>query len=479
MRELVPNNNLVFAVTSSNQDNSRYSPVPFHIRAIGADRFAASIGARHSIYGIPHYGNNDKFASYVTKEIAEQTNGRLLMTPENTVVVSSTPAVIRMYRELGYNVLTCELESLDPPVYKAERSVDIVRIIGERGYKSAMELLSSANLDLFDDFPEAAEKIEFLYRDPILTEQGNISDDRDYDLYAAAMGNKQAIEFKYNDIREFIHKTTERIADEGCADGSLLVLISKDFPDADLIGVDIAKENIELFNERIRRGEFGESFVHIHQRNLMSYLFPNDSVDATICNSTMHEIWSYLEGDKSRAEYLEKKFRQTRKGGRIIIRDVVGPSEKYEETYLWCNSEDGADAGKFEDLSTYHRFMYFARNFMSRQMRNKINFDIEKIDGIDYFVSTMRNHSEFMTKKDYAKNIDSELKEEFAFNDVDEHASALEKAGFVVLAKKAYVNDWIVNNRLKGKVRLFNKRNGILVPTNYPVTNMVLVGEKI
>ena len=52
---------LVFAITSANQENSRYNPIPFHIRAIGVDRFARDLQAqmpfRYLIYGIPHYGH--------------------------------------------------------------------------------------------------------------------------------------------------------------------------------------------------------------------------------------------------------------------------------------------------------------------------------------------------------------------------------------------------------------------------------------
>lgn len=49
---------VVFALTSSNQDGSRFNPVPFHIRAVGVDRFArelqASAAFTYRIVGIPH-----------------------------------------------------------------------------------------------------------------------------------------------------------------------------------------------------------------------------------------------------------------------------------------------------------------------------------------------------------------------------------------------------------------------------------------
>jgi hypothetical protein len=37
---LDPPNEVIFAITSSNQENSRFNPMPFHVRAVGVDRFA-------------------------------------------------------------------------------------------------------------------------------------------------------------------------------------------------------------------------------------------------------------------------------------------------------------------------------------------------------------------------------------------------------------------------------------------------------
>ena len=39
---------VIFAITSANQESSRYNPVPFHIRAIGVDRFARTFSRRRT-----------------------------------------------------------------------------------------------------------------------------------------------------------------------------------------------------------------------------------------------------------------------------------------------------------------------------------------------------------------------------------------------------------------------------------------------
>ena len=44
IRELnKPPTEIIFAITSANQENSRFNPIPFHVRAMGVDRFARDL----------------------------------------------------------------------------------------------------------------------------------------------------------------------------------------------------------------------------------------------------------------------------------------------------------------------------------------------------------------------------------------------------------------------------------------------------
>jgi hypothetical protein len=93
---------------------------------------------------------------------------------------------------------------------------------------------------------------------------------------------------------------------------------------------------------------------------------------------------------------------------------------------------------------------------------------------------------EFLLKKDYADNWASELNEEFCFWNFAQWKQALVDAGFRVLedpnnpsrGSRAYTNPWIVQHRWEGKVTLYRTVNDELAPMAFPVTNMVLVGEK-
>lgn len=44
-----PPREIIFAITSANQENSRFNPIPFHVRAMGVDRFAGNSGSGYHL----------------------------------------------------------------------------------------------------------------------------------------------------------------------------------------------------------------------------------------------------------------------------------------------------------------------------------------------------------------------------------------------------------------------------------------------
>ncbi len=493
-----PLDHIIFAVTSANQANSRYNPIPFHVRAIGVDRFARpmemTFGVRYRIIGIPHFRPTPRFAEFTLKEIEEQTDGNLRLTPENCVVLCSTTAVIEQYQKLGFAILPAELDHPDKPPTPNKLLQKIVQA-GESWHVTASlrAELTPSTFDLWQDFPDIPRRVLRLWRDPLLNDAGSLTAERDYASYAYGMSNPAIMQIKYEDIKEAI--VPGKIVDEGCADGALLALVARDFPDSDLIGIDIAAEFIARCQERQRAGDFGGSYVYFHQRNIMQPVFEEGSIDTTICNSTMHEIWSYGSGAASVRAYLALKFAQLRRGGRLLIRDVVGPEEGDREVYLWLNEVDGRsdnvlapceDGEALEaylaEVSTYGRFLRFTRDFKPGVGA----YRIEQIAGQSYAVLSWRGAVEFMSKKDYIDNWDSEMHEAFAFWAFSDWKAALTAAGFTVLetpneperGSRAYTNPWIVANRWAGKVALFKREGGELRPLPWPPTNVVLVAEK-
>ena len=324
---------------------------------------------------------------------------------------------------------------------------------------------------------------------------------RNYSTYAQGMGHQAILDLKYRDIKDAI--VGGKIADEGCADGALLVPIARDFPDADLIGIEITGEFMARCRERLRAGEYGGTYVHFHQRNITEPLFEPSSVDTVICNSTTHELWSYgRQADTLRA-YLREKARQLRPRGRIIIRDVCGPEGKAEDVWLWCNDADGGTlpagsewtgkAAELAKLSTAARFERFAAEYL-RDLRTQgrrgpetaLRYRTETRTGKRYYVLPLAAAMEFLTKKDYVDNWDSELNEDFTFWNFAEWKAELVAAGFRILENpnaphplsRAYANPWMIQHRFEGKAELVRPHGDALEKLPWPVTNMVLVGER-
>ena len=494
---------VVFAITSSNQENSRYNPIPFYIRAIGVDRFARALQAApampaffYRIAGIPHYGHTANFAAFTLKEIAGQSEPPEPLTPENALVLCSTPELMRLYAALGFSLAPAE-HGVEPP---PPLPLDLVRALGEAGeaWNEAPLLraeLSPATRSLFVDFPEVPRRVARIYRDPLTNQDGSLTEKRNYNTYARGMN--EILRLKYLDIRAAIRPG--RIVDEGCADGGLLAEIAGDFPDSDLYGIDLSAEFAARFQERKRAGDFGGVYACFHLRNLLDPLFEPASVDTTICNSTLHELWSYAEQEKTVRHYLSLKFSQLRPGGRLIIRDVVGPEDGDQPVLLRCAADDGGDcapeavpadrpAGVLAGLSTRARLRLFAHDYLRdlrRQGRRAGSAAARFDETPDGFRTTLREAAEFLSKKDYTDNWLSEMNEEFCFWSFARWTEVLAETGFRVLpaspsfpaGSRAYTNPWIVAHRYEGRVRL-SPASAPDAGLPYPPTNLVLVAEK-
>jgi len=491
---------VVYAITSSNQDHSRYNPIAFHLRAVGVDRFACSIemtcAVTHRIVGIPHYGHTDDFAAFTLKEIRDQSDRGLDLTPENTVVLCSTPEVISLYEALGYSVAPAEFGVVPRPVVP----IDLVRLIGGVGMEWAgkpeiCDGLSSAARTWLRDFPEIPARIARIYQDPLTTQDGSLTETRNYSTYARGMS--EIVRIKFLEIVDVIKPG--RIVDEGCADGALLVEAAKAFPDSDFYGVDLSSEFAARFQERQRAGEFSGAYTHFLLRNLMDPLFEDGSIDTTICNSTLHELWSYAEQEKTVRHYLALKLAQLRPGGRLVVRDVVGPEDGAVPVMLKCANDDGLglpenlpehrDPAWLQSLSTSARFRLFAMDFLAERRTRDVSAPTIAYDqageatSMCSFRTTLRSAAEFLSKKDYADNWRSEMHEEFCFWSHARWRDEVRRAGFEVLdardgkaGSRVYVNPWVVENRYRGKVSLWTADGSTELP--FPPTNHILVAVK-
>lgn len=482
---------IVFAVTSANHSNTRRNPLPFYLRALAIREFTATLGIPVYIYGIDDVGSLSNFATYTLKRIRHESDGQLDLRPDNTAVICSTP-VLDMYESLGFPILPAELTDRRTGQHGTALPWDVVEKIAttdaweEDAY--IHDHMHPSSRALWRQY-RLAGKVQLLFRDHMIGEDGDITTTRDYNTYVRQMDTIAAL--KYTDTAPYIRPG--RVGDIGCAVGSWIRLACDDarLRESDFYGIEVARHLFDICQQRKHNGEFKNPFVFFSQRNAVTGLaFEPDSMDTIHTSSLTHEIESY----GSRADlltFIRNRYAELRPGGIWINRDVVGPEDKHRLVLMKLNEADGSDEDIFktadtrealakhlEGLSTAARFRRFARDFR-RKEGYTLAYEEVALQGERYVRLSLGDACEFMSRKDYTDNWESEMHETFTFWSVTDWKHALEEAGFMVLpVSKPYVNEWIVANRLAGKVELFEPVEAGVAPLPYPVTNMLMLAEK-
>lgn len=491
--EIAERSSLVWAVTSANHCNTRRNPLPSNRREQAIEVFSEDLPAESFSFAINDVGYSERFADFVIKEIEVASRGLFRLMSKNTAVFCSTPTVIDMYQKLGYQILPAELVSLEPENYSHRRPWDLVLAMVKAGehwrddptFKAEVHHASQHMLNKY----RLGDVIVEVHNDPLLGDEGDITETRNYEKYRESF--EAGAQRKYDLIKPFIHNG--RIVDIGCATGAILKLISDDpnLAEADLYGIEASRRLYNISEQHRQDNDFGNENVFFYQRNFMtSELFPANSVNTTTSFALTHEIYSYLGPDSLQA-FLQRVYEQTALGGVYINSDVVGPENKGRKVLMKLNNQDGRTesweeiaanprVGKdhLETLSTLGRFRRFSRDFRAEE-GERFEFKEAPEIGEDMVELALGGACEFMSKKDYTDSWYSEMHERFCFWDFEEYKAAVEAAGFSVTeGSHAYRNDWIVDNRLKGKVALFTQDEQGLKPLDFPVTNMLLVAEK-
>jgi len=247
----------------------------------------------------------------------------------------------------------------------------------------------------------------------------------------------------------------------------------------------------QVCQQRKGNGDFENPFVFFSQKNAVTGLvFDKGSMNTIHTSSLTHEIESYGSREDL-LKFIKNRYEELAPGGVWINRDVVGPKNKEQIVYIRLNSEDGSNADPFihfenrselshylQSLSTHARFLRFGKDFRHKE-GYRVNFEEAVIDNQPYIKTSLRNASEFLSRKDYTDNWESEMHETFCFWDFEEWKDQLSAIGFTIHSSShSFRNEWIVNNRWKGKAELYSLGGGLLGPIDYPETTMIMIGTK-
>ena len=489
--EAIKVESIIFAVTSANHSGTKRNPLPFHLRAMAIQSFSEDLPVPAFVFGIDDVGQMSDFDAYTIKTIGHNSNYRFELTPENTAVVCSTP-VLEMYRQRGFRVLPAELENYQTQTFCSKLPWEYVEAIAQhqdwteqddiigKVHESTVKIWTNYRLD---------EQVRNILTDPIIGDDGDITQSRDYNAYVRQMD--EIAELKFRETSPFIK--SGNIGDIGCAVGSWIKLALDDgrFSESDFYGVEVARQLYDVCQQRKHNGEFGGANVFFAMKNAVTGLvFRPSSMDTIHAGSLTHEIESY-GSRQDLLDFIVNRFEELRPGGVWINRDVVGPEDGDKVVYMTLNKTDGSNTDPLKEtadqvslekhlngLSTYSRFLRFAQDFR-RSEADGIQFELTEHEEETVISLCYRDATEFMLTKDYTTNWLSEMHERFCFWSFSDWKDAVEQVGFRLGSEsKAYQNPWILENRWLGKVNLFQDKS-LKQKQKLPPTNMLMVAQKI
>ena len=125
-----------------------------------------------------------------------------------------------------------------------------------------------------------------------------------------------------------------RILDLGCGTGSTTLLLKRQFPEAEVIGLDLSPYMLAVADDKARTAELPILF---RQGNAEQTPFADSSFDLVTASLLFHETPSYVA-----RRILRESFRLLRSGGEVLIldgnqatlRQTEWLSEIFEEPYI-------------------------------------------------------------------------------------------------------------------------------------------------
>jgi len=476
-----PDAEVVWAVTSATHTGTRRNPLPAHRREALVERVALAADLPSVVAPVSDVPPSDRFATTVLGSV-EMSTGRTL-TPDDTVVACSTPAVAALYAALGFRVAAVE-DTRDPAPL---RPWDVLELM-VAGDPSWRDLAHPQTVELYDRYRLDAA-VRLIHTDPTVGSEGDLTETRDYRTYTAAFDD--ASDRKWEQVAP--HVVPGKVVDLGCAAGGLLERAARDprLAECDLYGVDVSRHLVAEAEHRRAQGVFANPNVFFAQRNLLrSSVFPAASISTTLTIALTHEISSYGEGRADLELLARRIFAHTVPGGVWVNSDVLGPDDGDEPVVLRLDGPVHADRAAdlrswtrqavhdhVEALSPAERFVQFAADFPTLARTDLHAGPLTADGGGSYeVVLPLRSAMEFLTTRDYTENWLSECHERFCDMTWDDWRTLLTDVGFEVAVGSApWTNEWLVEHRLSVGASMHTPTGA---PVPWPSTHLLMVARK-
>ena len=264
-----------------------------------------------------------------------------------------------------------------------------------------------------------------------------------------------------------------RIADMGMGSGQGSHALAALYPRLEVVGVDIDATMVELARQRYQLGNL--TFV---AGDISQPVFPPDSVDGIFDSSVLHHVTSFggYRHDNA-ADALAAQVAELKPNGVLVVRDFVDPGP--DIVWLELPADDGDASDDPRRCSTAALLERFAGEF--RPLGPRPGFPIEFLPpppraGWRRYRLAHKHAAEFILRKDYRSDWESEVKEEYTYFTQAQFEALFARLGLRVLASAPLRNPWIVRHRFRDR---FVLRAESGAPLDVPATNYIIVGEKV
>lgn len=253
-----------------------------------------------------------------------------------------------------------------------------------------------------------------------------------------------------------------RVADMGMGSGSGSEALAALYPRLEVVGVDINPTMVELAARQYQRPN-----LIFQQGDIAARCFPEGSLDGILNSSVLHHVTSYNGYDPGQARLaLAHQAPQLAPGGILIVRDFLAPEAAEVELRLpphW--------------LDCWYRFSREFRRLGPEEQRGFCFQDLGPDDkGWQRFRVYHRLALEFVLRKDYQDDWDTEIQEEYTYFTQAEFEAEFAGLGLRVLLSTPLRNSWIIERRFRGQFELRSLAGALL---DDPPTNYLIVGERV
>jgi SAM-dependent methyltransferase len=263
-----------------------------------------------------------------------------------------------------------------------------------------------------------------------------------------------------------------RIADMGMGSGSGSEALAALYPGLHVTGVDVSEEMVALARER-----FDLPNLDFELGDISTRVFEDGVLQGILNSSVLHHVTSFGAYDHDAAgRALQAQVDQLEDHGVLIVRDFLDPGSA--PVWLEVPTDDGDDGDDPRSCSSAALLRRFATEF--RSLHPEPGFELEDLGapepGWQRFGLDHRMAVEFILRKDYRRDWEAEVKEEYTYFTQERFEACYAALGLRVLASSPIRNPWIVRNRYVGKFRLREPAGETL---ELPATNYVIVGERV